>query len=638
MYYAAIGVISIIIHLILTRVYLRNKEEKTEVNRAFKFYVWAALAYYISDAFWGIIYDMHVPMLLYIDTVLYYVAMAMTVVLLCKYVTAYLQLDTKFGKFVNYFGLLFGIIEIATLFINHFVHIFFWIDSEGVYHAYIVRYVALYMQVILCVLLAIETGYAMTKALGGMKKRYFTVFLFCVEMTAAIVMQIVFPLLPIYSVGLLIGIVIIHTFVEEGELEEQYKVLLSLSDIFYSMHVIDLTSDTVEEFNAKNDVKEIVNHRNGAVEMMRQVMSQLISDEYREAALEFTELTTLADRMRGKQAIDSQFVGMNTGWFSALFVAIETDREERPTKVIYATRVIEEEKRFEEKLIFQSHTDELTSLYNRRAYEDDVYELQAIPNEFVYFALDVNGLKVVNDTIGHAAGDELIIGASECIRKGLGAYGKVYRTGGDEFVAIVYVEEDKLKDILQEFDDIIENWSGKLVDRLSISYGYVTREEHPDYAVPQFATEADKRMYAAKSVYYRKKGVDRRGQQDAHRVLCETYTKILKINLTDDSYQIISMPEDEKDAGKGFTDNISTWLQEFGRSGHVHPDDLDEYLEKTEINFMKNYFKAGNTANIIQYRRKFGDVYKHVMMEMIPTKDYADDNQSLYLYVKSIER
>ncbi len=53
-------------------------------------------------------------------------------------------------------------------------------------------------------------------------------------------------------------------------------------------------------------------------------------------------------------------------------------------------------------------------------------------------------------------------------------------------------------------------------------------------------------MYAAKSAYYRKKGVDRRGQQDAHRALCESYTGILKINSTDDSYRIVNMLDDEK--------------------------------------------------------------------------------------------
>ena len=52
-------------------------------------------------------------------------------------------------------------------------------------------------------------------------------------------------------------------------------------------------------------------------------------------------------------------------------------------------------------------------------------------DEFTYVSLDVNGLKVINDTKGHTAGDELIIGACQCMKKSLGPYGKLYRIGGD---------------------------------------------------------------------------------------------------------------------------------------------------------------------------------------------------------------
>ncbi len=637
MFYSIIGVIAIMIHLILNHEYFRNKEEKTDTNRAFKHYAWAALLYYVTDAFWGVIYDTHISTLIYINTILYYVAMAATVVLLCIYVTTYLKLNTGFGRFINYFGALFGVFEVTILIINHFTPVFFWLDESAVYHAGNMRYVALYIQVLLCVMLAIETGYVMNKGIGEMKKRYFTIFLFCVEMTAAIVTQIIYPLLPLYSIGLVVGISIIHTFVKEGEKEEQYRILSSLADIFYSVHVIDLVNDTVIEFNARDAVKEIVNRYNGAKDQMIKVISTVTVDEHRDAALDFTDLTTVSERMKGKKTISAQYVGVSTGWYLAMFIAIETDDEEKPTKVIFTTRVIEEEKRQEESLTFQARTDELTGLFNRRAYEEDIYEMSDIPEKFVYIALDVNGLKVVNDTIGHAAGDELITGASDCMKKILGPHGKLYRTGGDEFAAIAFVSEEEIKTILEEFEKCTGSWSGNLIDSLTVSYGYVSREEGIANTMPKYAVEADKRMYQAKAAYYRKKGVDRRGQQDAHRALCETYTKILKVNLSDDSYQIINMLEEERASSKGFSDSISTWLQEFGKSGQVHADDLESYLEKTNINYIRNYFKQKNSTLIILYRRKFGEVYKQVMMEMIPANDYSEDNQTIFLYVKNIE-
>jgi len=261
--------------------------------------------------------------------------------------------------------------------------------------------------------------------------------------------------------------------------KEYYDTLGALGDIFYSMHVLDLINDTATEFNAKNEVKNIVNHKYGATEMMKQVMNAVIADEYMEAALEFTDLSTLADRMKDKVIVTKEFVGKNIGWFLASFISMERDEQGRPTKVIFTSRVIDEEKKQEEKLIRKTQTDELTGLLNRRAYEEDIYIHNDIPeeDEFIYVSLDVNGLKVINDTLGHMAGDELIIGACQCMKKVLGPHGKLYRIGGDEFVAILTKDTKNIKSVLTDFDKEINNWSGELIDSISISYGYVSKQE-----------------------------------------------------------------------------------------------------------------------------------------------------------------
>jgi len=67
---------------------------------------------------------------------------------------------------------------------------------------------------------------------------------------------------------------------------------------------------------------------------------------------------------------------------------------------------------------------------------------------------------------------------------------------------------------------------------------------------------------------------------------------------------------------------------------------LDEklrILNMTELNYMKNYFMGHKTSLQIFYRRKYEDGFKKVMMEIIPTEDYSEENQSLFLYVKNID-
>ena len=639
MYYSVIGIIAIVLHLIMNHEFIKIDKNRDEVNKAFKKYVLATLLYFVTDVLWGIFDSLKIPALLYVDTFIYYISMALTIAYLCNYVTQYLHLHTGFGKFIRIFGQVFAFLEIVLLVVNHFVHIFFWIYPDGTYQAYVYRYIALYMQVFLCLLLSIQTGVVMLKAADEMKKRYFTIFFFCSAMGAAIVLQIMYPLLPIYAIGLLIGSGIIHTFVNEGEIEEQFKVLQSMANIHYSMHVIDLVKDTVQELTAGDDVKAIVNRTNGALEMMHTVINAVTVEEHLESVLQFTDLSTLAERMRDKKTIAKQFVGKHTGWVQAMFIAIETDHYGKPTKVIFTTRVIEEEKKNEEILVKKTVLDELTGLYNRRAYEEDILEYSnaSLGDDFVYASIDVNGLKVVNDNIGHAAGDELIKGAADCMQKAFGSYGKVYRTGGDEFVSIFFASEEQLESIKKDLDNITEKWAGKLVSSLALSVGYVTRNEYKDETILDIAKIADKRMYKAKSAYYSRKGIDRRGQAAANTALCNLYTKILKINITDDSYTIVNMDVSEQTSEKGFASTISAWLTGFGKSGQVHKDDLEGYLATTDLEYLSNYFKEGKTSISIQYRRKYEDGFKQVAMDMIPADDYSNDNQTLFLYVKNID-
>lgn len=288
-------------------------------------------------------------------------------------------------------------------------------------------------------------------------------------------------------------------------------------------------------------------------------------------------------------------------------------------------------------LVRITQTDELTGVLNRRAYEEDIYSHDNITNDkFVYVSIDVNGLKVVNDTKGHMAGDELIVGACQCMKESLGKVGNLYRIGGDEFVAILFCDEEKTKETLSEFDTALLNWSGELVDSISVSYGWISKNEKPDASVRQLGAIAEERMYEAKAAHYRNKGVDRRGQHDAHKALCNLYTKILRVNLTDDSYQIVNIDESEQNQEE-FATSISEWLCSFGKSGRVHPEDLEEYLRKTDCNYLKDYFLNNDKTLQIIYRRKYNDGFYRVMMEIIRADDFNEDNLCLFIYVKKID-
>lgn len=167
------------------------------------------------------------------------------------------------------------------------------------------------------------------------------------------------------------------------------------------------------------------------------------------------------------------------------------------------------EKYEKEKLLYTSNTDELTKCYNRHAYETDMHALD-LNQEWIYLSLDLNGLKHANDTLGHAAGDELIKAAADCMKEVFYKYGKVYRVGGDEFVVLLDKHVNDFNTLIQSFETKVDHWHGELVTSMAISYGVVFSKEKTWQSVEEVSKIADDRMYKSKWLYYQKNGMDRR--------------------------------------------------------------------------------------------------------------------------------
>lgn len=150
--------------------------------------------------------------------------------------------------------------------------------------------------------------------------------------------------------------------------------------------------------------------------------------------------------------------------------------------------------------------DALTGVSSRFAY-NEVLELysDSVPSDVTVFLMDINGLKVVNDTLGHEAGDELIRGASDCITEAVGDKGQTFRIGGDEFVAIGHMKKIEAQIIIEELGRIVKEWSGDKVKSLSISVGCAFASNYPEYSIEDLTKEADRAMYVQKQEYYRNK-------------------------------------------------------------------------------------------------------------------------------------
>ncbi|MCM1579070.1 MAG: GGDEF domain-containing protein, partial [Ruminococcus sp.] len=145
-----------------------------------------------------------------------------------------------------------------------------------------------------------------------------------------------------------------------------------------------------------------------------------------------------------------------------------------------------------------AYEDGLTGIGNRTAYRERIDSIAAESDSHTVFLFDINNLKYVNDNIGHAAGDKLIISASEVITKVFSGKGKCYRIGGDEFVCVCDAEYD-IEETDKIFTEEIERYNREENTGfpLVIAYGaYVCRGSEDIHGAIE---TADKRMYECKT-------------------------------------------------------------------------------------------------------------------------------------------
>lgn len=107
-------------------------------------------------------------------------------------------------------------------------------------------------------------------------------------------------------------------------------------------------------------------------------------------------------------------------------------------EVVTIVRDNTERKRFEERLKHLSFHDQLTGLYNRAYFENELFRLEGSRDYPVsIISVDLDGIKLVNDTLGHARGDDLLRACAKLLRQSLRTSDILARVGGDEFVALL---------------------------------------------------------------------------------------------------------------------------------------------------------------------------------------------------------
>jgi diguanylate cyclase (GGDEF)-like protein/PAS domain S-box-containing protein len=170
------------------------------------------------------------------------------------------------------------------------------------------------------------------------------------------------------------------------------------------------------------------------------------------------------------------------------------------TAVLSVARDITERRVLEEKLRFVTMHDSLTGLYNRAYFDEEIGRLEHARDLRVgVFICDVDGLKIVNDSRGHQAGDAILKEAAQTISQALREGDFVARIGGDEFAVILY--NVSMSDMELVKNRICANIAGQNKANpglpLSLSLGYALAAGSSQ-TIHRLIKEADDHMYCEK--------------------------------------------------------------------------------------------------------------------------------------------
>ena len=263
------------------------------------------------------------------------------------------------------------------------------------------------------------------------------------------------------------------------------------------IRVIDVNQHTLELFKAANKLDLL----SRLTEVFRDAMEQ----HFREQLIDLWDGKLFQQREVVNYTLEGEELHVHMQF------SVFPGREDDWSLVQVALTDITARKKAEAYLEYLGKHDILTKLYNRSFFVDELNRLERNgPGPVTLIVADLNGLKEINDEMGHAAGDALLRRAGEVLNEAVQKPNRAARIGGDEFV-ILLPACDRLQgeQMVASIEELVEvNNQFYPGAHLSFSLGSATagHGEHLEDAVKR----ADDRMYQAKRRHYQQTGRERR--------------------------------------------------------------------------------------------------------------------------------
>ena len=215
--YSIFSVVAIVIHLMINFDLIIGRGFGTEHGARYRSFLIGVLIYYITDAAWGLFAGLGWTRFLYADTILFFLSLAVFALLLGRFVITYIGLGKWTAGLISWGSYAYLAINVVLLIANFFNGCFFYFDGDGKYLCGSLRDPVFDLLIALNLLISAVVFAKAISSRDSVHSRILMVLVLCLTLTAALILQVLWPLTPFTALGCLIGSCFFHVFVVRDE-------------------------------------------------------------------------------------------------------------------------------------------------------------------------------------------------------------------------------------------------------------------------------------------------------------------------------------------------------------------------------------------------------------------------------------
>ena len=215
--YSVFSIAAIALHLIFNWNLLFGRRMEGLHGKYYRLFLMGVLAYYATDAAWGILAGLGWIVPWYADTILFFLSLVAFVFLWSRFVATYLDFAKWPKRVLDWSGWALLAFNIAAIAANPFTRCFFYFDDAGVYKTGFLRDPAFFLLVGFNMFAAVSALANAARTKHSVRRRSVMVFMCGLVMSSAMIMQVVWPLTPFTALGCLVGCCFLHVFVIQDE-------------------------------------------------------------------------------------------------------------------------------------------------------------------------------------------------------------------------------------------------------------------------------------------------------------------------------------------------------------------------------------------------------------------------------------